>query len=251
MISKQNMELVRSLAHKKGREETGLFVAEGEKMVFDLLQTNLALSALYFTAECAPLLTAFPHPAKMVQVSAKEMDRLSAFKTPSGILAVFGIPYRETESKSFAGLSLVLDGVQDPGNLGTIIRLADWFGIKQIFCSENCVDSYNPKCIQSTMGAIARVEVRYLELKKLLEEAVEQNFPVYGTYMEGENLYQAALATEALVVMGSEGQGISPGLERFLTKKISIPAFPAGAHALESLNVAISAAIVCAEFRRR
>lgn len=252
MISKQNIELVRSLAKKKGREETGLFVAEGEKLVFDLLKTKLELSTLYFSAEAAALLKNFPDPAKSVKLSAKEMERISSFKNPSNLLALFKIPtYQEAGLPAFEGLSLVLDGLQDPGNLGTIIRLADWFGIEDIYCSENCVDSFNPKCIQSTMGAIARVKVHYLDLPELLKEAVRQKFPVYGTYMDGENLYQTELLSRALIVMGSEGKGISPQLSPYLTKKISIPAFPVGDRELESLNVALSAAIVCAEFRRR
>lgn len=252
MISKQNIELVRSLSQKKRRDETGLFVAEGEKIVLDLLKTRLTLSTLYFTVDGAALLKNFPEQEKLIQISAREMERISSFKTPSCVLALFEIPpYQEVDKDSFAGLNLVLDGIQDPGNLGTIIRLADWFGIGHIFCSENCVDHYNPKCIQSTMGAIARVKVHYLDLHQLLKEVVEQNIPVYGTYMDGENLYKAELSSPALIVMGSEGKGISPELAPYLTKKISIPAFPAGKKELESLNVAVSTAIVCAEFRRR
>ncbi len=252
MISKQNIELVRSLSQKKRREETGLFVAEGEKIIFDLLKTRLKLSTLYFTVEGTTLLKNFSDPERAIRISSKEMERISAFKTPSCVLALFEIPpYQEVDKASFAGLSLVLDGLQDPGNLGTIIRLADWFGIEHIFCSENCVDHYNPKCIQSTMGAIARVTVHYLDLHQLLGEAVRQSVPVYGTFMDGENLYQANLSSHAMIVMGSEGKGISPELAPYLTKKISIPAFPAGKKELESLNVAVSAAIVCAEFRRR
>jgi TrmH family RNA methyltransferase len=229
-----------------------MFVAEGEKIVFDLLKTKMKLVTLYFTAEGAALLKGFPNPEKHVQLTTKEMERISAFKTPSSLLALFEIPsYQDAEPPIFKGLSLVLDGLQDPGNLGTIIRLADWFGIGQIFCSENCVDNYNPKCIQSTMGAIARVRVDYLDLPTLLKEAGNQNVPVYGTYMDGENLYKTELSSQALVVMGSEGKGISPELSVYLTKKISIPAFPEGNRELESLNVAVSAAIVCAEFRRR
>ena len=136
MISKQNIELVRSLAQKKGRDETGLFVAEGGKIIFDLLKTRLKLSTLYFTAEGAALLINFPEPEKTFQIPSKEMERISTFKTPSNLLALFEIPtYQEVEPRSFEGLSLVLDGIQDPGNLGTIVRTADWFGIPHIYCS--------------------------------------------------------------------------------------------------------------------
>jgi len=252
MITKQNIELVRSLAQKKGRDETGLFVAEGGKIIFDLLKTRLKLSTLYFTAEDAALLKNFPEPEKTIQISSKEMERISAFKTPSNLLALFEIPaYQEVELPSFEGLSLVLDGIQDPGNLGTIVRTADWFGIRNIYCSPECADIYNPKCVQSTMGALARVKIHYTKLTELTRKAHDQQIPVYGTFMEGENLFKTALGPTAMIVMGSEGKGISPELAPYLTKKISIPAFPAGKNELESLNVAISAAIVCAEFRRR
>ena len=252
MITKQNIELVRSLAQKKGRDETGLFVAEGGKIIFDLLKTSLKLSTLYFTAEEAALLINFPEPEKTFQISSKEMERISAFKTPSNLLALFKIPtYQEVELPSFEGLSLVLDGIQDPGNLGTIVRTADWFGIRNIFCSPECADIYNPKCVQSTMGALARVRVHYTKLTELTRKALDQQIPVYGTFMEGENLFKTALGPTAMIVMGSEGKGISAELIPLLTNKISIPAYPVGKNELESLNVAVSAAIVCAEFRRR
>ncbi len=252
MLSKQNIELVRSLAQKKRRDEAGLFVAEGEKIVFDLLKTNLKLSQLYHTAETAVSIQDQSILSKSVQIASKDMERMSAFKTPSNMLALFEIPaYQEVDSLTFNGLNLVLDGIQDPGNMGTIIRLADWFGIKNIFCSEDCVDNYNPKCVQSTMGAIARVRVHYTVLSELLKNAAGKKFPVYGTFMDGENLYEADLSSHALIVLGSEGKGISSVLEPYLTKKISIPTFPRGNQVPESLNVAVSAAVVCAEFRRR
>ena len=252
MISKQNIELVRSLAQKKHREEIGLFVAEGEKIVFDLLKTKLKLSILYYTSDGITSFKVSPPGKNWIQVSTKEMERMSAFRTPSGMLALFEIPpYQEVAASSLDGLNLVLDGLQDPGNLGTIIRLADWFGIQHIFCSENCVDNFNPKCVQSTMGAVARVKVHYLDLKSLLQEAGEQKIPVYGTFMDGVNLYEAELTSQAFVVLGSEGKGISADLEPLLTGKLSIPTFPSNNKIPESLNVAVSAAIVCAEFRRR
>jgi len=252
MITKQQIEFIRSLAHKKGREEAGCFVAEGEKIVFDLLQTSLHPVGIYGTAKMgAPNGLKATHPDPIV-VSGKEMERISAFKTPSNLLAIFEIPsYQEVELPSFDGLILLLDGIQDPGNLGTIVRTADWFGITDVYCSPECADIYNPKCVQSTMGALARVRVHYTELTKLTRKALSQQVPVYGTFMEGENLFRTSLDCPALVVMGSEGKGISPGLVPLLTKKISIPAYPAGSNQLESLNVAVSAAVVCAEFRRR
>lgn len=252
MMTKQEIELIRSLAKKKARQELGLFVAEGEKIVHDLLGTELKIWAVYGTTEASGLISGYSPSIKYCRISAKEMERISAFSTPSPILAIFKIPsYQEVETNTIESLSLVLDGLQDPGNLGTIIRLADWFGIKHIFCSENCVDLYNPKCVRSTMGAIARVNTHYLDLVDLLHDAENHNIPVYGTFMDGEDVFQTQLSGRAFVVMGSEGSGISPELTPFLTKKISIPAYPADNKDLESLNVAVSAAIICAEFRRR
>lgn len=252
MITKQQIEYIRSLAHKKGREEAGCFVAEGEKIVFDLLKTSLQPVTIFSTGkilESAALSTSKIEP---ILVSGKEMERISAFKTPSNLLAIFKIhSYQEVEPPLFEGLGLVLDGIQDPGNLGTIVRTADWFGISDIYCSPECADLYNPKCVQSTMGALARVRVHYTELTALTRKALNQQIQVYGTFMEGENLFETPLDTPALIVMGSEGKGISAELVPLLTKKISIPAYPEGNNKLESLNVAVSAAIVCAEFRRR
>lgn len=252
MISKQKIEFIRSLAHKKGREIAGCFVAEGEKIVSDLLKSSLQPVEIYCTAK----MLATPEPLRNIEnsilISEKEMERISAFKSPSNVLALFEIPsYQEIERPSFEGLCLVLDGIQDPGNLGTIVRTADWFGISDVYCSPECADIYNPKCVQSTMGALARVRVHYTALTELTRKALDQQVPVYGTFMEGENLFQTSLDSPALIVMGSEGKGISSELIPLLTKKISIPAYPAGSNQLESLNVAVSAAVVCAEFRRR
>lgn len=252
MISRQKIDFIHGLARKKEREMAGCFVAEGEKLVFDLLRTTLNLREIYCTQEGLSSIQSKRLKAEAIPVSEKEMERISAFKTPSSILALFQIPEsRSISSNTFDRLNLVLDGIQDPGNLGTIIRTADWFGIANLFCSPDCADLYNPKCVQSTMGALARVEVHYLDLTGVLKQATDLKIPVYGTFMAGENLYTTELAKKALIILGSEGKGISLDLNQFLTKKISIPAYPAGSSELESLNVAVSAAIVCAEFRRR
>ena len=252
MISRQTIDFIRSLAHKKEREIAGCFVAEGEKLVFDLLKTALVLEELYVTDEGMAALEGSSVEKMAVRLSGKEMERISSFKNPSTVLALFCIPaVAKITSKTFRGVNLVLDGVQDPGNLGTIVRTADWFGISGVFCSIACADLYNPKCVQATMGALARVKVHYVDLVHFLGEAAENKIPVYGTFMEGENLFKTDLAQDALVVMGSEGKGISSELIPFLTKKISIPSYPEGNRELESLNVGISSALVCAEFRRR
>ena len=252
MISRQTIDFIRSLAHKKEREKAGCFVAEGEKLVLDLLKTTLVPMELYATEEGMASAETSRAGINAIRLSGKEMERISSFKNPSSLLALFRIPEAERISfDSLQGIHLVLDGVQDPGNLGTIVRTADWFGITTIFCSAECADLYNPKCVQATMGALARVEVHYLNLLQFLAEAKENKIPVYGTFMEGENLFDSELEKDALVVMGSEGKGVSPELIPFLTKQISIPSYPEGNRELESLNVSVSAAIICAEFRRR
>ncbi len=252
MISRQKIEFIRSLAHKKDREQAGCFVAEGEKIVFDLLKTDLNLLEVYCTGEILSTCESIIKSKSAIQLSHKEMERISAFKNPSSILALFRIPIvKKVTEDTFPGINIVLDGIQDPGNLGTIVRMADWFGISNIFCSPECADLYNPKCVQATMGALARVHVHYLDLTELLKMAAEFKVPVYGTFMEGENLYKTELAEKALIILGSEGKGISDKFLPFLIKKISIPAYPVGRKELESLNVAVSAAIICAEFRRR
>lgn len=252
MISRQKIEYIRSLMHKKGREQSGCFVAEGEKLVLDLLKTRLELLEIFCTSDgLHDVRHQFPS-VNVTLLSGKEMERISAFKNPSDVLALFRIPEaKKMTSDSLNGINLILDGIQDPGNLGTIVRTANWFGIPNVFCSNDCADIYNPKCVQSTMGALAHVQVYYLDLSELLKQATDLKIPVYGTFMEGENLYKTELAERALIILGSEGNGISSEIKKFLTKKISIPAFPEGSRELESLNVAISAAIVCAEFRRR
>ncbi|MEI7829072.1 MAG: RNA methyltransferase [Prolixibacteraceae bacterium] len=252
MISRQKIEYIRSLTHKKGREQLGCFVAEGEKLVFDLLKTRLELMEIYCTSDGFSDHQRLFALDNFTILAEKEMKRISAFKNPSNVLALFRIPEAKKVARdTFEGINLILDGIQDPGNLGTIVRTADWFGISNIFCSNDCADIYNPKCVQSTMGALARVQVYYLDLSELLVQATDLKIPVYGTFMEGENFYNTELEEKALIIFGSEGKGISSDLKKFLTKKISIPTYPAGSSELESLNVAISAAIVCAEFRRR
>lgn len=252
MIPKQKIEQIRSLSDKKERERTGLFVAEGEKLVFDLLGTSLELFELFMTEKGRTesynkLLT-----SNITILKDKEMERISAFRKPSNVLAVFKIPGTASLSEnSFQGICLVLDRIQDPGNFGTIIRTADWFGINHVFCSPDCADIYNPKCVQSSMGSLARVQTHYLDLPELLTKATSAGIPVFGTFMDGESIFESELGTRAFIVMGNEGKGISSELEGLLTRRISIPPYPAGQNKLESLNVAASTSIICAEFRRR
>jgi len=185
-------------------------------------------------------------------IDKEELSRISFLKTTPEIVAVVLIPKFEIDWDEIqGGLSLVLDEIQDPGNLGTIVRLADWFGIRNIICSEACADLYNPKVIQSTMGAFARVKVHYVALPEFLNHAKELNIPIYGTFMEGENLYQCDLTVDGLIVMGNEGNGISENTTTYVSRKINIPSYPPGVVTSESLNVAIATAVICSEFRRR
>lgn len=245
MITKAEIQLVRSLADKRGRNETGLFVAEGAKLVGELRASRWHIRRLY-------ALEGLFTGADVTTVTPKEMERLSLLTTPSNTLAVVEIPRRTLRPAALADqLVLALDEVQNPGNLGTIIRLADWFGIREIVCSEGTADCFNPKVVQATMGAILRVAVHYTSLPRFLEEARQQGMPVYGTFLEGENIYRTALSPNGILVMGNEGRGVTPACAAQVSHKLFIPPYPADRHGSESLNVAMATGIACAEFRRR
>jgi len=248
MLTKSKIAQIKSLSDKKARAESGLFVAEGPKLVGELLQSALTVRGVYGLEET---LAGLPALADVTAVSAKEMDRISHLKTPSKVLALVEIPRYDFDPHALTqNLTLALDDVQDPGNVGTIIRLADWFGITNIYCSPTTADAFNPKVVQATMGAISRVRLHYTELPHVLEEARRQGIPVYGTFLDGERLYSARISTVGVIVMGNEGKGISPPVTRHITRKIFIPPYPEGIPTSESLNVAIATAVVCAEFRR-
>jgi len=240
MLSKSTISLIASLEQKKYRDAHGLFVAEGQKLVGEL-RGRMKPHAIYSTASSG----------YGELISEAEMKKISFLKTPSPMLGVFHIPPAEAATPPAPNkLTFVLDGVQDPGNLGTIIRLCDWFGIDTLVCSPNSADCYNPKVVQASMGAIAHVRVRYTALPDFLQQAKEKSIPVYGTFLEGKNIYRETLSPCGVVVMGNEGQGISPEVEKCISHKLYIPAFAQNRTA-ESLNVAIASAVVCSEFRRR
>ncbi|MCH5328819.1 MAG: RNA methyltransferase [Coprobacter sp.] len=248
MLSKNKIKFIQSLDRKKEREASGCFLAEGNKLVGDTLPA-FRCHLLVATEEW---LAAHPGATadETVTASPEEIARASLLRSPQSVLAVFRIPeYRIDRERIPESLSLVLDTVQDPGNLGTIVRLADWFGIEHIFCSPECADVYNPKTVQATMGALARTKVFYQPLEALFAQYPE--VPVYGTFLDGEDLYEQELSRNGFIVMGNEGKGISPALERFIGRRLYLPPFPAGRTTSESLNVAVATAVVCAEFRRR
>ena len=244
-MTRSDIQLVRSLSDKRGRSEHGLFVAEGAKLIGELRRSNLRIRRIFATEGL------FEGP-EVECVTEKEMERLSLLKTPSNSLAIVEIPrYRLDAAHVGQRLTLALDDVQNPGNLGTIIRLADWFGIGEILCSPATADCFNPKVVQATMGAILRVRVHYVELAPLLAQAAARGVPVYGTFLEGENLYDAQLTDGGIIVMGNEGRGVRPDVAQTVTRKLFIPPFPADRRASESLNVAMATGVVCAEFRRQ
>lgn len=245
MLSKNQIKWVHSLELKKNRKKEGLFVAEGPKVVGDLQRAGYVARALFSTTE---------RPNAQL-ITDDELRKLSFLQHPQEVLAVFEIP--KTSQFSIpnceattlnSSLSLALDGVQDPGNLGTIIRIADWFGISTIYFSEDTADCYNPKVVQATMGSLAHVHIVYTNLEALLQSA---HCPIYGTLLDGQNIYQQELSNEGIIVMGNEGNGISPAIRQLITHKLLIPNYNPSSETAESLNVAIATAITCAEFRRR
>ncbi len=248
-LSKNRIKYIRSLELKKNRKAEKVFLAEGPKLVGDLLGH---FSCTLLIATCEWLQKNRNIPAdEVMEVSEEELSRASLLKTPQQVLAVFRQPEEKVEASVVTRqLCLALDGVQDPGNLGTIVRLADWFGIEHIFCSPDTVDVFNPKTIQATMGGIARVKVHYVPLPSLIR-SLEGKAPVYGTFLDGKNMYNEPLSSHGLLVMGNEGNGVSREVEVLVDRKLYIPNYPEGRDTSESLNVAIATAVVCAEFRRR
>ena len=240
MISKNKIKLIRSLETKKGREKAGLFVAEGPKVVHDLLHEGFV--------------------AEEILEDIEDIKKVSFLQHPQPVLGVFQMPTEDKVNSNDSSntyneqidnqLVLALDGVQDPGNLGTIIRIADWFGIENIFSSHETADCWSPKVVQATMGSIARVKLHYLDLNKLIEH-LPTGYPVYATLLDGKNIYGQPLTQHGMIVMGNEGKGISPLLRMKINRKLLIPNYPPERETAESLNVAIATSIVCAEFRRR
>ena len=250
MLSKNDIKNIKSLEQKKFRTEKGLFIAQGHKLVGELLG-KFECVLLAATSDWMQTRRSIP-AARVETVTPDELKRASLQQAPQDVLAVFRIPQDSTtlSAAASANLVLALDDVQDPGNLGTIVRIADWFGIKHIFCSKATADIYNPKAIQATMGAIARVSVHYTDLGRDIN-GLPRTTPVYGTCLEGDIIYDTQLTENGVIVMGNEGNGIGPVVAAAVNRKLYIPNWPQGAKTSESLNVAIATAVVCSEFRRR
>ena len=247
MISKAKIKYVRSLEQRKHRKAEGVFVAEGPKVVGELMATRPA-RMLVATSKWLRGKD-IDGETEIIEVTDEELRKVSFLQHPQEVLALFEQPKLERDGDITTRLSLALDDIQDPGNLGTIIRVADWFGIENVYCSENTADVYNPKVIQATMGSLARVNVIYRDLG-LLMDSLPDDFPAYGTMLDGEDIYRQTLSEYGLIIMGNEGKGISPAIASRINRKLLIPNYPIGRQTVDSLNVAIATAITCSEFRR-
>lgn len=240
MVSKNQIKLITSLQQKKFRKENQLFIAEGVKVIQELLESNFELEHLYITEEIFSDVDA----NNKTKISETDLKKISCLSTPNNCLALFKIP--SSKPAQSTGLVVALDDIRDPGNLGTIIRLCDWYGVTQIVCSEKTVDVYNPKVVQATMGSISRVNVSYVDLSKFFSRT---DAIVFGTFMDGENIYKTQLPADGILVLGNEANGISSTIEKFITTKIAIPRF-GNLQKTESLNVATATAIFLSEFKR-
>ncbi|MFI1770349.1 TrmH family RNA methyltransferase [Thalassobellus citreus] len=239
MLSKSQIKLITSLKQKKYRQQHGFFVVEGIKTIKELLQSQLVLHVLYTTET-------FNIDAKdEILITETDLKRISFLTTPNKALAVFKIPQSKTINNN--QLIVALDSVRDPGNLGTIIRLCDWFGVTDLVCSKETVDCFNPKVVQATMGSITRVNISYVDLEVFLKAS---NAPVFGAFMDGETVYEKELPKQGVLVMGNEANGVSKEVEAIISEKISIPRF-GDTQVTESLNVATATAILLSEFKRR
>ena len=256
MLSKNKIKYIRSLEHKKYRTSTSSFVAEGYKVVADLVPAFpckcLVATSEWCESNASVLAFLQTSNTEIYTVTNEELRKVSFQETPQQVLAVFQQPQWVADINQISKhrLCLALDDVQNPGNLGTIVRLADWFGIDHIFCSRNSADIFNPKTIQATMGAIARVQVHYVDLPSAIAN-IDRSTPIYGTSLHGDNIYTKPLTPNGLIIMGNEGKGVSEAVASMVTDQLYIPNYPQDRPTSESLNVAIATAIVCAEFRRR
>jgi len=237
-LSKNHLKLITSLSQKKYRHKYKLFIVEGIKVVQEFLNSSYELEILFSTESSFSYLDSF------IEVSEQELKKISSLKTPNKVIALFKIPVEKNSSPS--GLIVALDAINDPGNLGTIIRLCDWFGVDQLLCSKETVDCYNTKVVQSSMGSLTRVAISYIDLKEYLTSV---SIPVFIADMDGDNIYEMKPPTSAVLVMGNEANGISNSIKQIVSTKITIPRY-GNSQLTESLNVATATAILLSEFRR-
>jgi TrmH family RNA methyltransferase len=246
MLSKSQISLLRSLQNKKDRTEQSLFLVEGLKSVIEFIHSAYQVAAIYYTSSFDPKVLKLSQKINLSEISVTDMEKVSSLKTPQQIAALVKIPawpaLDNTELKQ--KFSLVLDGIQDPGNMGTIIRTADWFGMRHIICSEDTVDVYNPKVVQASMGSLSRINVHYVDLTVILPKI---GLPIFGATLDGENIYDTDFGPEGLIVMGNEGNGLRPEVAKLISKAVTIPRKGKA----ESLNVAIATALFCSEIVRK
>ena len=253
MLSKAQITFILSLQKKKVREEERLYVIEGDKLVREFLEARVPVRMLVAKPE---FLNSLPQVhkqgiAEIIPVSYEELKKISSLTTPHNALAVIEMPEIKVDQSDFKkSLTVALDTVQDPGNLGTIIRAAAWFGIKNIYCSSDSVDVYNPKVIQASMGAILHVNVIYTDLRSFLETAVKNNIKVFGALIDGESIYSYKLDNQGIILLGNESKGISEELMPFVTDRIMIPKFAGEGTGIDSLNVSMAASVIFSEFTR-
>ncbi|MGL5015728.1 MAG: RNA methyltransferase [Bacteroidales bacterium] len=247
-ITKNRIKYIQSLQKKRERDAAACFLAEGNRLVSDLLE-YCQCQILITTQQIFDSITP-PSDCKEIYIlDQQSIDKISTQKSAQQMIGVFHKKEYTLSPDELKGkLTIALDTVQDPGNLGTIVRIADWFGIENVICSPNCADIYNPKTVNSTMGALARVKVHYTDLLELLPQC---DTPIYGTLLDGQNIYHQEITPEGIIIMGNEGNGISPEVQQLITHKILIPGYPQEHPLCESLNVGVATSIVCAEFRRR
>jgi TrmH family RNA methyltransferase len=246
MLSKSQINLLKSLQHKKFRREHSFFLAEGHKSIAEFINSAYSIDVVYHTPAFDSKVLKLSRKINLCEISVTELEKISSLKTPQDVIAQIRMPEWPvlTHQDLMGQFSLVLDGIQDPGNMGTIIRIADWFGIVNIICSEDTVDIYNPKVVQASMGSLARVKVHYADLTAFLAQI---KLPIYGALLDGENIYDTDFGIEGLLLMGNEGNGIRPGILKLITQAVTIPRIGKA----ESLNVAIATALFCSESARK
>ncbi|MFA6400566.1 MAG: RNA methyltransferase [Salinivirgaceae bacterium] len=252
MLSINQIKFIKSLEHKKYRKTHQCFVVEGEKIVLELMHSSFEIIDVF---AIQPFIHNYckgnNYSFKINEITDSDLNKISFLQTPNQVLAVARLPMLKPIELSQTELMLALDNIQDPGNLGTIIRTAGWFGISQLFCSPETVDAFNPKVVQATMGAIFRIQIIYNPLPEIIQKAKANRIPIFGTVLSGKNIYSHKLPKNALIVMGNESKGISDELRTQLDTEILIPSFPENSITMESLNVSVATALVCAEFRRQ